>query len=141
MLDSLYAKLGGLALLLGLLAGGYAWVHHRGAMAQQEDDQATIGRKDAALLAASQSLRNAAEIFWQINEDAEAQVAAAKLSAQRSQQVIATAQRQADASAQAAAAWRVKFKAAVASKPCAAMMEQTLCAAVFETSPAPSSSL
>lgn len=140
MLDALYLKLGGVALVLGLLGAGALWMHHRGALSQQVTDQATIDRKNDALSAASQSLRDAADTFQRINADAEAQLAAARLSAQRSQQVIATARHQADTAAQAAAAWRVKFTAAVASKPCAAMMEQTLCAAVFETPPSSSSS-
>jgi hypothetical protein len=139
MLDSLYAKLGGFALLLSLLAGGYAWAHHRGVTDQARADKAIIDRKDAALLAASQSLTGAADALRQINAAAAAQMSVAKASARRAKETMTKAQRNEAAASQRAAAWRVKFRHAVASKPCAAMMEQMLCPDVFE-SPSLSSS-
>lgn len=130
MLTSLYAKLAAAGLILALLLGAYAFVHHQGAAAQQKADQKVIVAQGDALAAAEQSLNAANSALRAASAAAQANKASADAAKQRADDARKRADEAKRALDAANATWSAKLKAAQGTKGCETLKEN-LCAAVF----------
>lgn len=118
--------------LAGLLLGGGWWAHHKGAEAQKAEDAKVIEAQSQELTYAQNQLTAANRALVQVNDQMELeQKAAAAQRRMADAQVAQIAREKAQAQVDAAA-WQKKFQAAVRSKDCALVMEQTACPAVFK---------
>jgi hypothetical protein len=132
MLASIEAKLIALAVVLALLVGAYAYAHHEGAVSQKAADDKTLANANVQISNRQAQLDVDAAAFLKINTDAKAAQAKAAIDKKAADAAVTLSQSNAKAAAMAAAAWQLKFNKAAQSKPCASVMEQTVCAAVFE---------
>lgn len=132
MLESLEAKIIALGVLGAMLLGAYMAVHHQGAMAQKAKDSARITSLQASLRAAGDQLRIDAGIFRQIESNAQAEQAKSAAQQRAGVAAVAKAKRDAEKAAEAETAWQKKFEAASKSAPCAQVLREHVCAAVFE---------
>lgn len=128
----LYAYGVALLILAALLVGGGWWAHHKGAEAQKAEDAKTIEAQSQELTYTQNQLRAANHSLDQVNDQLVLEKKAAAAQRRMADAAVADiakekAQAQADA-----AAWQKKFQAAVRSKDCALVMEQTACPAVFK---------
>lgn len=125
-------RLYGLVTFLFMLAGFGWWAHHKGAEAQKAEDAREIEVKEQELTYSRNQIAAAARALIQVNDQLDLEKKAA--AAQRRMadaQVADIAKEKAQAQADAAV-WQKKFQAAVRSKDCALVMEQTACPAVFK---------
>lgn len=123
------------ALLLGLalaLGGAAWWGHGKGRAAQAADDAALIGRKNAALVAASGSLDNAATALRTVSAQTRANAAAAAQAKNRAAAATATADKAKRDYAIAQADWARRYAHARQQPDCRAVLEMHLCPAVSE---------
>ena len=128
----LYAYGAALLIMAGLLLGGGWWAHHKGAEAQKAEDAKVIEAQSQELTYAQNQLTAANRALVQVNDQMELeQKAAAAQRRMADAQVAQIAREKAQAQVDAAA-WQKKFQAAVRSKDCALVMEQTACPAVFK---------
>ena len=128
----LYAYGAALLILAGLLLGGGWWAHHKGAEAQKAEDAKVIEAQSQELTYTQNQLTAANRALVQVNDQMELEKKAAAAQRRMADSAVADiakekAQAQADA-----AVWQKKFQAAVRSKDCALVMEQTACPAVFK---------
>ena len=128
----LYAYGAALLIMAGLLLGGGWWAHHKGAEAQKAEDAKVIEAQSQELTYTQNQLTAANRALLQVNDQVELEKKAAAAQRHMADAAVAEiakekAQAQADA-----AVWQKKFQAAVRSKDCALVMEQTACPAVFK---------
>ena len=128
----LYAYGAALLIMAGLLLGGGWWAHHKGAEAQKAEDAKVIEAQSQELTYTQNQLTAANRALVQVNDQMELEKKAAAAQRRMADAAVADiakekAQAQADA-----AVWQKKFQAAVRSKDCALVMEQTACPAVFK---------
>lgn len=119
-----------IAVVLLLIAGCAWWLHHAGYESGKAADQAVIDQKSAALLAAGQSLSNAAQALRESSAATQANAAAALAAEAKADASAADARRKKQEMAAADAEWKRKFNQAKQSKDCQYLLERMLCPAV-----------
>jgi ketopantoate reductase len=87
----LWGLIAALAVLVGAVAGLYAWGRSDGVAAQREACAATVAKKDQALLAASASLSLAATRFREIDAATGAALEEARAALYRAEAAVAEA--------------------------------------------------
>lgn len=128
----LYAYVAGLAILAGLLLAGGWYAHHKGAESQKAEDAKVIEAQSQELTYTQNQLTAANRALLQVNDQVELEKKAAAAQRRMADAAVAEiAQERIKAQADAAV-WQKKFQAAVRSKDCAFVMEQTACPAVFK---------
>jgi hypothetical protein len=123
------AALLGIALALG---GAAWWGHRKGRVAQAADDAALIARKNAALLAASGSLANAAGALRSVSVQTRANAAAAAQAQASAQAASEDAAQAKKAFSAAQATWQRRYANARRQPDCRTVLEMHLCPAVSE---------
>ena len=118
--------------LVLLVAGIAGWGYAKGKAAQRRADAVVIAHKDAALVAAAESLASAATALWEVSAQTRANAAVAAQAQARVATASATAtQAKHDLSA-AQARWEHGFAKARQQPDCRAVLEMHLCPAVSE---------
>lgn len=131
MISTLYAKLIAAGFVLALIIGAYAWAHHNGAVSQKAADAVKLTAAATALGNARDQLRIDSTTFATLNANAMQESDAAKAEQAKGVAAVALSQKAAKQAAIDAAAWQLKFNRAAISKPCATVLQQQVCAAVF----------
>jgi cbb3-type cytochrome oxidase subunit 3 len=128
----LYAYGIALAVLAGLLLAGGWWAHHKGAEAQEAKDAKVIEAQSQELTYTKNQLTAANRALVQVNDQAELEKKAAAAQRRMADAAVAEIAQERTKALAEAASWQKKFQAAVRSKDCAFVMEQTACPAVFK---------